>query len=290
MTVRPHSFLSRITGTVSAGFGRLQSIPHENPDITPESWCRHQPCLRVTFGARDLILTQPTSTVLVYFLGIQTTAAGLYLLAVQEDAVSRLWWGVSLILWGIGALLAGTSYQAFGYEIKCRGRDFCSWTSWWEVVYLMFQQVSMAAMLIGVAYACTDGNLRMMLCVYAGISSIIYMVVVVAGALIPVKSLITFNVMVWYSSPILLWFIGINGWRYCVTHDPADLRYLVTWVLLLVVSAAYRLYDHSRMTERLWEGERKIWFSQNDLLHLLLIFWICYIFFVVVDGIRDYGA
>ena len=56
-----------------------------------------------------------------------------------------------MLLGGLAALAAGTSYQAFGYQIKCVGQETCAWTSWWEVIYLMFQQVSMDAMLVAIA-------------------------------------------------------------------------------------------------------------------------------------------
>ena len=156
------------------------------------------------------------------------------------------------MLWGIGALLAGTSYQAFGYEIKCAGRQSCAWTSWWEVVYLMFQQVSMNAMLVAVAYSCTEGSLQMVLLVYALVNAVAYVILTFIGGIVPIKSLITFNLMVRVSTPILLIFFILNGWRYYMFRDPMDLALLGTWILLLLTMAAYCLYDDLDITQKLW--------------------------------------
>jgi hypothetical protein len=168
------SAMTKISKIVRPVFKRLESIPQDDPDLTPDKWCMKQPCAKIRIFSKEMIISQPLSTFWVYFLGVLTVGVGLYFFQIQNDENSRLWWGISLLLWGIGALLAGTSYQAFGYEIKCAGRPFCAWTSWWEVVYLMFQQVSMNAMLVAIAYSCTTGRFQTVLFGYAAISSVVY--------------------------------------------------------------------------------------------------------------------
>ena len=79
-----------------------------------------------------------------------------------------------MTLGGIAAISAGTSYQAFGFELKCTEREFCTWTSWWEIAYLALQIGSVNAMLAGVAYACTKGLLRRLLLTYALVNTAIY--------------------------------------------------------------------------------------------------------------------
>jgi len=37
-------------------FGRLQSIPYTNPEVTPANWCAIQPCKQVRIGTREIIL------------------------------------------------------------------------------------------------------------------------------------------------------------------------------------------------------------------------------------------
>ncbi len=282
------SFFLVMAKTVLSGFSRLKTIRYTDPELTPANWCEAQPCVRIQIASRKIILTQPTSTFLVYSLGLLTIGAGLYFLWIRDVEISRLWWGVSLLLWGIGALLAGTSYQAFGYEIKCTGRQSCAWTSWWEVVYLIFQQVSMNAMLVAVAYSCTGGSLQIILSVYALVNAVAYVILTLIGGFVPVKSLITFNLMVQVSTPILLVFFILNGWRYYMLKDPMDLALLGTWILLLLTMAAYWLYDDLEITQKLWAKGKGIWFSQNDVLHICLIFWMIYIAAVVANRVKDY--
>ena len=277
-----------IVKAVFSSFNRLGSIQSDDQELTPANWCQVQPCGKINIGSREIVLTQPTSTFLVYALGLLTIGAGLYFLQIRGSEISLLWWGISLLLWGIGALLAGTSYQAFGYQIKCSGRKSCAWTSWWEVIYLMFQQVSMATMLVAVAYSCTGGQLRLVLLVYALVSGVLYVIFTFAGGLIPIKSFITFNLMVRVSTPILLIFLILNSYRYYMFRESMDLALLGTWILLLLTSAAYCLYDDLGITEKLWARGEGGWFSQNDVLHVCLIFWVIYITAVVADRVKDY--
>jgi hypothetical protein len=285
-----HSFLLIISTAISSAFNRLNSIRYTDPELTPENWCEVQPCMTIKLASKDIILTQPSSTVLVYLLGIVTIGVGLGFLWLQGDEVSRLWWGVSLLLWGIGALLAGTSYQAFGYQIKCAGRETCAWTSWWEVIYLMFQQASMDALLVAIAYSCTKGTLQMVLLGYALVSAVVYIILTFIGGMIPVKSLITFELMVWISTPIFLIICIINGWRYYVFSTPMDLALLCAWVWLLVTMAAYWLYDNLGITPKLWAKGKGIWFSQNDVLHIGLILWMIYVATVLANRVNDYAV
>ena len=277
-----------IARAVLSCFRRLKTIRYTDPELTPANWCEAQPCVKIHIASRKIILTQPTSTFLVYSLGLLTIGAGLYFLRIRDSEISRLWWGISLLLWGTGALLAGTSYQAFGYEIKCVGRQSCAWTSWWEVVYLMFQQVSMDAMLVAVAYSCTGGSLQIILSIYALVNAAVYVILTLIGGIVPVKSLITFNLMVRISTPIFLLLCILNGWRYYMLRDSMDLALLGTWILLLLTMATYCLYDELDITQKLWARGKGIWFSQNDVLHICLILWVIYIVTVVANRIKDY--
>jgi hypothetical protein len=277
-----------IPTTISSAFKRLKSIRYTDPELTPENWCQIQPCKTIRLGSKEIILTQPSSTFFVYFFGVFTIGVGLNFLRLRGDEVSRLWWGISLLLWGIGALLAGTSYQAFGYYIKCAGQEKCAWTSWWEVIYLVFQQVSLDVLLVAMAYSCTAGRLQRILLGYALVCAVVYVLLTFIGAMIPVKSLITFEWMVLVSIPIFLIIFAINGWRYYRFSTPMDLALICAWVLLLFIMMAYWLYEKFDITSKLWAKGKGIWFSQNDVLHIGLILWMIYIATVVTDLVNDY--
>ncbi len=276
---------TKLSKTFLSVFGRLQSIPHDDPKLTPENWCLKQPCLKIRIAAKEIIISQPLSSFWVYFLGFLTVGVGLYFFQIQNGEKCRLWWGISLLLWGIGALLAGTSYQAFGYYIKCSRRSVCSWSSWWELVYLMFQQVSLNAMLVAVAYSCTTGRFQMVLLGYALASSLVYVILVLIGGILPVRPIITFEFMVKVSTPVFFFFFCMNGWRYVLFRDPMDLVLLGTWIFLAGTMAAYWIYRRQGIPGRLWA--RGIWFSENDVLHILLIIWMIYILTAVANRVKD---
>jgi hypothetical protein len=273
---------------ISSAFSRLKSIRYADPQLTPDNWCEFQPCTTIKLASKGIILTQPSSTFFVYLLGILTIGVGLSFVRLRGDELSRLWWGISLLLWGIGVLLAGTSYQAFGYHIKCAGQETCSWTSWWEVVYLVFQQVSVDALLVAIAYSCTEGTVHTLLLGVALLSAVVYTIVAFIGGIVPVKSLITFELMVWFSTPAFLIILIIVGWRYYALRTPMDLALVGAWVLLLFAMTAYWLYDKLDITPKLWAKGKGIWFSQNDVLHVGLILWMIYLATVVASRVNDY--
>jgi len=271
-------------------FDQVKSIEHDNPELTAENWFNAQPSATIRIGSKTVILSQPSSTLLVYLLGVLTIFAGFHFLAIRGHEISRLMWGISLVLWGVGAILAGTSHQAFGYQIKCQGRKTVAWTSWWELIYLIFQQASLNVMLVAVAYSCTNGIWLKILTMYAIASSLVYIVLVLIGGLVPIRSLITFEFMVLISTPLVVLFFALNGWRYIMFRSPMDLALLGTWTLMLLSMIFYWIYDHFGVARKLWTGKKRIWFSENDVLHIVLILWVIYIAMVLVKHIKDYSV
>lgn len=92
-----------------------------------------------------------------------------------------------MLLWGIGAIFAGTSYQAFSYVIKCAGRSFCLWTSLWELLYLILSAGSVNAMLMAQANLDEKNKWSSFIKKYALMNFLIYEIVVLIGAIIPVQ-------------------------------------------------------------------------------------------------------
>jgi hypothetical protein len=277
------AFLPAILLLLSA-CGRLDTISYV-PAQTPETWLQIQPYLQFDFASKSVVLVQPSTSLIVYLLGMLTIAAGLYFLKISAGQFSRLSWGIALLLWGIGALLAGTSYEAFSYVIKCVGRETCLWTSWWEVFYLIVSVWSMDAIMLAVAYSSATGNLRKILSVYALANGSLYFILVMIGALIPVKFLISFELLLFVTAPGIIALFIINGWRYYRSKLDLDLVLLMTWLWLGVTIAAYFLYLISGNTELLWA--KGIWFSENDVLHIGLIIWMLYIAFALAPRVKD---
>lgn len=267
--------------------GRLDTIPYSPPQ-TPETWLQIQPYAEFKFGTQNVVFVQPSTSIIVYLLGILTIAAGLYFLKIRNGQRSRFWWGIALLLWGVGALLAGTSYEAFSYAIKCAGRDACLWTSWWEILYLIASVWSIDAMMLAVAHSGADGRLRTGLSVYAVVNAALYFVIVMTGAFIPVKFLISFEFLLVVSAPGVIASFIINARRYARQRQQIDLIYLGTWIWLGLTITAYFLYFISGNTAALWA--RGLWFSENDVLHIGLILWMIYIASILAPRVTDLTA
>ena len=70
-------------------------------------------------------------------------------------------------------------------------------------------------------------------------------------------------------------------------RDSMDLVLLGSWIILLGTMIAYWIYSKQGITKKLWA--KGIWFSENDVLHVFLIFWMIYIVTGVADRIEDYS-
>jgi hypothetical protein len=278
--VLPGLFISLLI----SGCSYLDTLPY-TPTQTVETWLRIQPWVELRILGRSLILVQPSTSAIVYLLGLVTIVAGFYILRLRDDQRSRLWWGVALLLWGLGALLAGTSYEAFSYQIKCLGKETCLWTSGWEIWYLLLSVGSVNAMMIAQAYSCTTGKWRKYLLLYALLNMSLYAITVSTGTLGSVKFLISFEMLILFAAPSIVIFLLLNGIRYSRLRQRNDLLLLITWGWLILTIGAYFLYYLSGLTQALWV--RGIWFSENDVLHIGLIIWMIYIAWMVAPKVED---
>jgi hypothetical protein len=269
---------------ILAGCARLASIPY-TPRQTPENWLTIQPYIPIKFGTSEFILVQPSSTIFVYLLGFIALGVGAYFLRDRSTYKSGLWWGIALLFWGIGALLAGTSYQAFSYEIKCAGQQFCSWTSWWEVLYLLFSAASVDAMVVAESFSCCTGRWRRLLITYAGINLGLYLLLVLVGVVTLNTFLLSFELLLIVTIPNIVFLFVLNTWRYKKNKSRLDLVLILAWLWLGVTFAAYFFYLFSDITAGLWA--RGIWFSENDVLHIGLIVWMVYIGRFVLPEVVD---
>lgn len=269
---------------ILSGCNRLDSLLYV-PQQTGNDWLNNQPFLAIELASKKFILVQPSSTVIVYFLGVLTIAVGVYFIRIKDRYLSRKWWGIALLLWGLGALLAGTSYQAFSYEIKCAGYEYCIWTSWWEIIYMIFSVASVNAIILAISYSSAVGKIRKRMSFYAIANFGIYVTISLIGALVPLKFLISFELMLIFLAPSIIFLFVLNFDRFRKQHNKKDLALLVTWLWLGVTVGAYYLYFVLGITEILWE--KGVWFSENDVLHIGLIIWMLYIAIGLDKKIED---
>lgn len=265
-----------------AGCDRIDTLLWE-PNITPEQWCESMPC--VELFSSGMTLTQPSSTILIYFLGLIWLWAGWRFWHLASGQKSRLWWSISMALGGIAAISAGTSYQAFGFEFKCAEREFCTWTSWWEIAYLTLQIGSVNAMLAGVAYACADGLRRRLLLTYGIVNTIIYCFVAAAGAFLPNRFMISFEMLIMFSTPAFFACFLINGWGYISNKSDKNKILLRAWIIMFLTNVFYYGYLLLGYTQTLWS--KGVWFSENDVLHVLMLIWVWYVGTAVVSIMND---
>lgn len=241
------------------------------------------PC--VELFSSGVILTQPSSTLLICALGLMWLWVGWRFWHNAGEQKSRRWWSIAMTLGGIAAISAGTSYQAFSYELKCAEKAFCTWTSWWEIAYLVLQIGSVNAMLAGVAYACIAGFARRLLLTYALVNTVIYCFLAAAGAFLPYRFLISFEMLVLFSTPAFLACFLINGWRYIKKKTDKDKILLRTWIIMFLTNVLYYAYLLLGYTETLWSNG--FWFSENDVLHVLMLIWVWYVGSAVVGIMYD---
>lgn len=269
---------------VLVGFGSCRNIEklQHTPPVLSAEWCQDQAC----WTYKNIIISQPVSSILVYLLAALTLWIAYYFYKTRNGQQSRYWWAISLTLGGLGAAAAGTSFQAFGYMIKCAGKTNCSLTSWWEVVYNILTVAGTGALLIAISYTCMSAKGQKWSRIYALCSTLIYTVICLAGAFLPNAFLVSFEAMILATLPAYFAIISLNIFQYIKKRSLVLVRLLVCWALLAAVFCAYYWYATNGYTQQLWQQEG-IWFSENDVLHVMMLFWCLYVYVVLGKWIGD---
>lgn len=263
---------------------RLDTIEY-SPKLTPEAFLKMQDWMKIEIFNLSFILSQPTSSIIVYFVSLfDLYVAYVFLINIQNQK-SRLWWGIGLIFTGVGALLAGTSYQAFGYELKCGGRETCRWTNWFEINYELLSAVGMNAFLVACAYSNAEGKFRKGLILYAIINTIVYCLLTLYGAFVPIQFLVSFEFLTLASTPTVIFFIWLYTKDYNRTKNNMNLYLRNTWIILILVMVVYMVYLILGFTAPLWE--KGIWFTENDVLHVGMVYWVYYIMKKLPNEVKD---
>ena len=255
-----------------SGCSRLNQL---TTDMGSETWLETHPWIQVKLASLQFILAEPSSSFIVFSLGIILAVAGFLFLQNRKKGRSAFLWGIGLLLWSLSTFFAGISYQAFSYELKFAGREIGLWTSWWEIWYLMVFTVSMNFIVSAVAYSSTTSKLRKGLLIYAIANSIIYLAVVLSGALMPNQFLASFECMLLFTGPsfIILSIVNLAAWF--KRKSLLDARLFLAWIGFFIVTALYFVYYISGLADVLWK--QGIWFNANDVLHIGLIIWVAYL-------------
>lgn len=243
----------------------------QTPSLTAIEYLALKPY--ITIG--NMIIIVPSSTIIVYLLGIITIYVGIKLSKLEVSY--KKYWGISLILWGIGTILAGTSYQGLGYELKCSGQTFCLFTSWFELSYLYITALSIAFMAYAVAKKSLNSKYIDTYLTIIVIGFIFYTLSLVFGTIFEIKLWITYE---WFLIFFLLYFVSffvINFKNNKKEPNTLDKKLVFVWMLMLMINVAYFIYFYSGIPEILY-NDYQIWFSANDVLHIGLIYWMYYIY------------
>jgi hypothetical protein len=214
-----------------------------------------------------LILQQPSSTFLVFVLGLVTMGVGIPYLR-QPGFITR-WLGINFVLWGLGAVVAGLSYQAFGAALKCTGNEPCAWTNGVELFYMILTVLSINALLV--AYSgFTEGKVKIQLQWLAIFSVWGYTILQGVGMVMPVKFLLSYEFMLIFLATNIVLMMIISYRR---KAESLHRRLWNLWLLFLGVNAAYFVALFSGYALPLYESSG-IWFNENDVLHVLLLAWM----------------
>ncbi len=244
------------------------------PKITPLEYLATKQYIELG----SIVLLVPSSTVIVYLLGIITIVIGLKLVNFTETY--KKYWGVSLILWGIGTILAGTSYQGLGYELKCSNQDYCLYTSWFELSYLYITALSITIMAYAVSLKSMNKKFLSLYTKVTTIGFIIYSISLLSGVLFGIKLLVTYEWFLLFFLSYFVSFMVINFKGNKRVKNKLDKGLMNVWITMLLVNILYFGYFYSGLGETLF-NEYNIWFSANDVLHVGLIPWMLYIYIVV---------
>lgn len=236
------------------------------PIITPSAYLLSKPYIEI-FGK---IIIVPSSTVIVYLLGCQITFLG-FLFYRKELPL----WGLSLFFWGLGTILAGTSYQGLGYELKCSGNQFCQFTSWFELAYLFVTALSVSLMGLAFSKLFISSNKKRILEGYSITAIVVYTLILVIGSILQNATMISYEVFTVFFMPLFLVFFIINIHRFIDKRDELNKSFIILWILFLIVNLSYYVYYIPGFTSLLYDNTG-IWFSANDVLHVGLIGWFLF--------------
>lgn len=255
---------SIISFIVSFQFSQIDRLLIQ-PQINSEVFLLQYPYIKIN----NLIIQQPTSTFFILLLTIITLGLGLYYLKNKSNKFS-FWLGINFVFWGLGAFLAGLSYQAFGYYLKCTNFEYCTFTNWVELLYMTFTVLSINALLVAYSYLSNHKKIQKNLQNFALGSVVFYALFQGIGIILPNRFMISYEGMLLFLSPNIIIMMWIN---YQNLNNSIHKKLWIIWLLFLGVNIAYFVALFSNQGPFLYSNFN-IWFNENDTLHVLLIIWM----------------
>lgn len=244
------------------------------------------PYISLLLFKHDTVLIQPSSTILVYSLGLFMTFIGSLFVITKKHQKSREYWGVGLILWGISAIVAGSSYQAFGYELKCNQREFCQFTSNVELVYMLLTAYAINYLVAATGYTSLAPTGRKRLIQFAIIDSILYSIFLLIGAIIPIRFLVSYEGFMAFIGVNFIIMLILNVRNHKEFKDVLNRYLIMVWIGFLVVNIGYFIFLFGEYGTWLYTSNG-IWFNENDALHILLILWTLMLFLLLRTQLMD---
>jgi len=235
------------------------------PEIMTQAYIDQWPYYKFN----DLIIQQPSSSIIILILTIVTVGLGIHYLLSKKTRFAY-WLGVNFIFWGLGAFFAGISYQAFGYALKCVGLPRCTFTNWVELLYMTLTVISINAILMAYASLIHDYNKAVFLKRMALLSVGIYSIFQGIGMLIPVQFMISYEGMLLFLSPNIVIFMVLS---YRLRSEKLHHRLLNLWIIFIGINLAYFVALFADIGSIIMKSTG-LWFNENDTLHVLLILWM----------------
>jgi len=255
---------SIISFIVSFQFSQIDRLLIQ-PQINSEMFLSQYLYIKIN----NLIIQQPTSTFFILLLAIITLGLGLYYLKNKSNKFS-LWLGINFVFWGLGAFLAGLSYQAFGYYLKCTNLEYCTFTNWIELLYMTLTVLSINALLVAYSYLSNHKKIQNNLHKFALGSVVLYALFQGIGIVLSNQFMISYEGMLLFLSPNIIIMMWIN---YQNLNKSLHKKLWIIWLLFLGVNIAYFVALFSNQGPFLYSNFN-IWFNENDTLHVLLIIWM----------------
>jgi len=256
------------------------------PLTTPEMFLASMPYTSISFIGHEFVIIQPSSTFFVYFLGFFMILIGTYFIVNKKFQKSCEYWGMGLILWGISALVAGTSYQAFGYELKCNNREFCLFTSNVELVYMLITAYAINYLVAATGYSSLSPIGSKRLSQFAVIDSVLYSVYMLIGAIVPIKFLVSYEGFVVFIGVNFIVMLILNIRHYLKFRDSLNRNLIAIWIGFSLVNISYFVFLFAGFSTELYTNYG-IWFNQNDVLHISLTLWTLMVFFLLKNQLID---